>query len=224
MKVYLAMDIKDGKVVWGYRGEREKYEEIEKHSEVVSSSLPELVVSELSPKRVYVADLNAIGGDREKNLNEVFRVAERVKEVIVDRGYANRCDVLRETSLLPKNCKPILGTETYDVREAFDGVLVSLDFFAGKGPEVERTLEWLNSFELEGVIVLDVSKVGTGELNLGLIGKVLDKSENPVYVGGGVSGVEDLELLGSAGVDGVIVATAVHRKKIPLEVLRRGDF
>jgi len=223
MKVYLAIDLKDGAVVWGCRGERDRYEEIDKHSDVVSTSQPLAFLSELSPKRAYVADLNAIAGDRERNLEPVRAIAEKV-ETIVDRGYRNRADVERDPVCL--KAKPVLGTETYCLGEVFDGVFVSLDFFFGdvSFQNLKEKLEWLNSFDLEGVIVLDISRVGTGKLNLDLVEKVLELSGNPVYVGGGVSGVDDLEILKSLGVSGAIVATAFHRGRISLDVLRRGWF
>jgi len=51
---------------------------------------------------------------------------------------------------------------------------------------------------------------------------VLDLSEHPVYLGGGVSGIEDLEKLKELGCSGVLISTAVHRKAIPLDFIRKG--
>ncbi len=223
MKVYLAMDIKQGKVVWGYRGEREKYEEISRHSEIVSSSSPESVLSELSPERVYIADLDAIQGNRTENL----KCFEKVScEALLDRGYRGKEDVFDDLKLIGRrNVRPVLGTETYDLNEVFDGVFVSLDFFdTPDSKEVFDLVSRLNSFSLEGVIVLDVRRVGTGKVNFGLVEEVISISDNPVYVGGGVNGLEDMDNLKSIGVEGVIVSTAFHRKKLPLEILRKGFY
>ena len=216
LKLYLAVDIKGGEVVWGCRGEREKYESIDKHSIVVNTSSPAGVLKELKPKRVYVADLDAISG--KGGAFDVSTLAPLVDELIVDRGYRKREEAEADLSKFI----PVLGSETYDLKNVFDGVFVSLDFknrFLG-GLSLHKALEILNSYRLRGVIVLDISRVGTGKLNLELVGKVADLSTNPIYVGGGISGLSDIERLEDMGVEGAILATAIHRGKIPPDVLR----
>ncbi len=215
IKLYLALDIKGGRVVWGYRGERESYESINKHSVAVSTSSPTGVLKELKPKRVYVADLDAISG---KGSFDVSTLAPLVGELIVDRGYKKKGDAEADLSKFI----PVLGSETYDLRNVFDGVFVSLDFknrFLG-GLSLREALEILNSYRLRGVIVLDISRVGTGKLNIELVEKVASLLTNPIYVGGGISDLSDIERLEEMGVEGAILATAIHRGKIPPDVLR----
>ncbi|RUM35095.1 MAG: HisA/HisF family protein [Archaeoglobus sp.] len=215
MKVYLAMDVKEGRVVWGHEGRRELYESIDRKSLLVNSSHPLEVVRKLKPKRVYLADLDAIEGKGQFNF---WQLVPFVDELIIDRGYRNREKAEED---LKENVIPVLGTETYNLKNVFDGVFVSLDFrkrLLG-GVDLFNAVEILNSFRLKGVIVLDISRVGTGKINFELISTVIDISSNPVYAGGGIGSMQDLQKLEDMGVKGAILATAVHRKKIPVCVL-----
>ena len=45
-----------------------------------------------------------------------------------------------------------------------------------------------------------------------------------LYYGGGVRSVYDLHILADSGFDGAIIATAVHKGNIPLEVVQEGSF
>ncbi len=235
MELYLAMDVKRGRVVWGCGGNREKYESIEKHS-FVSSPIPEKVLEEIKPKRIYVADLDAI----EKIGKNDLKFLKLVKKAIVDRGFTCREEVVEfqkeikeiievngieagiKTEINRKKVLPVLGSETYDLRGVLDGTFVSLDF---KGKflcdlELKEAIELLNTYELEGVIVLDMSSVGKERVNYELISYVLSSSSNPVYAAGGIRGMDDLEKLEEMGVKGAILATAVHKKRIPLKLIR----
>jgi phosphoribosylformimino-5-aminoimidazole carboxamide ribotide isomerase len=42
-----------------------------------------------------------------------------------------------------------------------------------------------------------------------------------VLVGGGIKGMEDLEVLERIGISGALVATAVHSGKIPVHLIRK---
>ena len=68
------------------------------------------------------------------------------------------------------------------------------------------------------LIILDISSVGTQKgVNIELIKNILDKTNNPVYVGGGIKGMKDLELCYNLGVDAVLIATAIHKGVLDLE-------
>jgi len=132
----------------------------------------------------------------------------------------------------------VLGTETFDVRRLDEvelklrrNVFVSLDIkgrlldSSGSFTDWRNALEWLNSFKLGGVIVLTLHKVGTASsLDFDVIEEAVGISDNPVFAGGGVKDVNDLLKAESVGCDGVLVATAVHERVIPLEIVRRGKI
>ena len=84
-----------------------------------------------------------------------------------------------------------------------------------------QVLRLLNDLPLEGVILLELDRVGT---SLGLDEEFLKKaaliSEHPLILGGGVGSMEDLTMLGELGFSGALVATAVHNGKIPVELVR----
>ncbi len=223
MKVFFVMDIRDGTVVAGKSGERERYAPINESSSIVSSSDPIEVISVIKPRYLYVADLDRIMGKGD-NMAVLDSINRMVDELIADCGF-KRPSELEELSFVP-----VLGTETYDITELVDNCYVSLDFrekfldASGRFDSWKDAVEYLNSFTLRGVIVLSIHAVGTMRVDLDLLESVMNISDNPVLLGGGVSGIEDLEKLKDMGCSGVLVATAVHRKRIPIDVVRRGEI
>ncbi len=223
MKVFFVIDIKNGIVVAGKKGEREKYAPISESSPLVSSSHPFDVVSAVKPRYLYAADLDRIMGKGDNTLM-LNQLAQQVEELIADCGFRN------PEELEELNFTPVLGTETYDITKIRDDCYVSLDFkekfmdASGKFDDWKDCVEYLNSFDLRGVIVLAIHSVGTMRANFNLLRAVMDVSNNPVLLGGGVSGVDDLEKLREMGCSGVLTATAVHRRRIPLDIVRRGEI
>ncbi len=223
MKVFFVIDVKDGIVVAGKGGERSRYSPISESSLIVNSNDPLTVVSEVKPRYLYAADLDRIMGTGD-NTAVLNQLVQKVDELIVDCGFRN------PEELEGLNFIPVLGTETYDMTKVVDGCYVSLDFkerfmdASGKFDDWKECVEYINSFDLRGVIVLAIHSVGTMKVDFDLLEAVMGVSDNPVLLGGGVSEVEDLEKLRDMGCSGVLIATAVHRKKIPLDVVKRGEI
>ncbi len=211
MKLYFAVDISRGRVVRGSGGERSRYKPVGNLRDVLN---------EFRPRRVYLADLDRIGGKGD-NLELVEEVAKEY-EVIADMGF-------REPEEIGDfNFTPIVATETFDlsrVNEIRRDFYVSLDFkgrFLG-GMDLDSALDILNTLDTV-VIVLTIDRVGTMNPNFELVNYILSKSENPVMVGGGIRDVNDLERFKEMGCYGAIVATAVYKGLIPLEFIRLGRF
>jgi phosphoribosylformimino-5-aminoimidazole carboxamide ribotide isomerase len=231
MRIYFVMDIMDGLVVRGAGGNRKSYKPIHRESEVLSSmnitnSEPLTVFEAIKPRYLYIADLDRIMGTGD-NLNTIRNLGKRV-EVIADMGFKSR-EEIKEIG------NPVVGTETFDIRllEGVDteGVTVSIDILddlldaSGSFNSWEEMLRFLNSFRLRAVILLTLRRVGTETSpEWRLIEKAIDISDNPVFTGGGVRGMDDVERAKEIGCEGLLVATAVHRKKIPLEIVRIGDY
>ena len=211
------------------RGERERYEPIDRYSKVVSTSDPEEVVRAVRPQEVYIADLNQITC-RGENLRAIIAIS-RLARTMVDIGISSLSDL----NYLPERVTPVLGTETASLELIEDAaiqreIVVSIDMknrkvlsrdlklAAASPPDLLRRL---NGFSLAGVILLELDRVGT---SLGLDREFLEKassvSDHPLILGGGVKGPEDLEALEQLNFRGALVATAVHNGKIPLEMLR----
>ncbi len=223
MDVYFVMDIRNGKVVAGKMGKRDEYEEITKTSKIVKTSNPLKVTEVLKPKNIYIADLDRIEkkGD---NINVILEISKKVKKTIADLGFEKI-----EKKTYP--FIPVLGTETFDLREMRDGDwIVSIDIknnFLDKSGVFERfedAVSYLNSFKISGIIVLPIHRVGSLSFDFSLIEKALRISDHPVLTGGGMRTIDDLLYAKEIGVDGVLISTAFHMGLIDTQILRDGKI
>lgn len=228
MRCILACDLKGGIVVRGVRGERDQYRPIAETSRIVRASAPTEVVSEIRPKETYIADLDRIMGVGD-HLNTI-RALSRMTRTMADIGISSAVDY---TTALDVSGMAILGTETAPlaVIKQCQGprAIVSLDMRHGRVMSGDPALsvapldaiKLFNGLELGAVILLDVARVGSGEgIDVGLVTAAAAASRHDVIVGGGVRDASDLELLKKCGASGVIIASAVHDGRIPLNLLR----
>lgn len=212
----------------GVRGEREKYRPIAETSRIVHSSSPRDVIKTIRPRETYVADLDRIAGTGDHLT--VIRSLSGMTATMADIGISSLADFETARSVAGS---AILGTESAPLRvieqcQGLDAV-VSLDMKYGRtmyrDPALDmaplEVLKLLNGLELGAVILLDVGRVGSGEgIDVPFVTSAASASRHGVIVGGGVRGVQDLELLEQCGASGAIVASAVHDGRIPLDVLR----
>jgi phosphoribosylformimino-5-aminoimidazole carboxamide ribotide isomerase len=158
----------------------------------------------------------------------VIREISGMAKTMADTGISKATDLNR----LPASVTPILGTETASFRLIEElavrrNIVVSLDmknrkvlsreaFSAAETPL--QALHRLNQLPLEGVILLELNRVGT---TLGLDKEFLEGaiaiSDHPLILGGGVKDEEDLRALQEMGFSGALVATAVHNGSVPLK-------
>ncbi len=223
MKVYFVIDIKSGKVVAARKGERESYVPIELRSNIVSTSDPIRVVESISPRYLYAADLDRIMGTG-SNTGILGSLQAIVEEMIADCGFRRP----EELESLPFT--PVVGTETFDITKLHRKCYVSLDF---KGDFIDASkrfcgwreaVEFLNTLDLMGIIVLTIHAVGTMHPDFDTLEKVMDVSDHPVLLGGGIGDVRDMDKAKEIGCSGVLIATAVHSGKIPVEIVRKGKY
>ncbi len=229
MRCIFVIDIFNGAVVHAVRGERSKYEPIDRYSKIVSCCDPVDAVRALRPKEVYIADLNQITGTGE-NLEAIIEVS-RLATTMADTGISN----LSAMDRLPKDVTPVLGTETASLELIEEAavrreVAVSVDMKAGKllardlrlaALSPLQALQRLNDFPLREVILLYLDLVGTSSgFDRDFLEKALSVSDHALILGGGVKGSEDLRLLEDLGFSGALVATAVHNGRIAPEMLR----
>jgi phosphoribosylformimino-5-aminoimidazole carboxamide ribotide isomerase len=222
MDLVLAMDLKEGLVVHGKRGERSTYRPLTWGLSPTAEPVPYLEY--LRPALLYIADLDRITGV-ERHDREIRACARMVQRCYVDRGCRSPEDLLSG-----ENIVNIIGTETAgrDFAGYRSGIL-SLDIRDGRViPGNQDPLDILRESErlpFEGCLILDLGAVGTEE---GLSADRLAgyRAAYPGYLlfGGGVAGEQDLDLLATEGFDGAVVATAVHRGLIPLDAVRRGSW
>ena len=221
MKLILSIDLKDGAVVHGKAGKRREYAPLKWG---ISPSIEPLsYVSFMKPKYLYVADLDriALEGDHTET---ILKLANMVTELYADRGTTI------PEEYLPEPVKNVVGTETIAAPlEEFSGGFLSIDIKDGKViPDGSDPIEFLKKADtatFDGYIILNITSVGTGcGLDDAYVKKFRAATKKPLFYGGGISSIKDLELLKNIGFDGVIISTAVHQKKIPLSLIQEGDI
>lgn len=242
MKIIPVIDILNGRVVHAVRGRRKEYQPLK--SRLCGSTDPLTVAAafkRLGFSELYIADLDAILGGK-ANLPTLSGIAEETGlELMVDAGV----DSLEKAKLLLENrvSKIIIGTETLpaislvaDAVRSFgnEKVIISLDLMNNQllshlDPATHiqplTLLRRLQEAGVSQVIVLDLARVGSGEgVNMHFVEEALRAFHGEVFVGGGVRDISDLRALKSAGVAGVLIATALHSGKISVRELKHAKL
>ena len=235
-----VMDLRHGMVVQAVRGQRELYRPVE--SILASGSDPltiaKALLAETNSPAMYVADLDAIleGRSHWDTLRALSR--ELSCEFWVDAGISGPDGVSRVLSMGAGQA--VVGTECLENMDALaaigrsappDAVLISLDVLDGKtlskapglaGESPLTALGRLVEFGWNRFIVLTLDGVGTGagpdwEL-LAAARRMLPRAV--LVAGGGVKDNEDMHRASGLGLDGALVATALHRGWITASDLR----
>jgi phosphoribosylformimino-5-aminoimidazole carboxamide ribotide isomerase len=228
MEIIFAMDIRDGIVVKGYKGDRESYEPIERHSKICSTSDPLNVIDAIKPRRTYIADLDRILGVG--NNSPIIKSLSSRTKTLIDVGIRQLTDV-READRIGDVV--IIGTETGNlevVRAAQSmSVAVSVDITAGRVTSPDPALsgdplaiiEKMNLYKMRELIVLDINVVGTKQgVDYDFVERVIDVSGHPVIIAGGIKNGEDVDRLEDLGAAGVVLSTAIHEEIIPVDLVR----
>jgi len=230
MKVIFALDIKDGQVVQGIKGEREKYAPpISQLFDVPTlENIVNAVNSQYKINTFYVADLNAITktGSNEAYLKEVI---DRLPDIsfYIDPGVFTAEDIKKY--LDNGYQKVIVGLETLvdinilnDLYQRFgDQILFSLDSHNERIMTKDNTLEECSisdvidkvlTFGIKEIILLDTKKVGSYAGYSKEYYKMLLKYQQyiNIYVAGGIKSSSDLYELKQLGIKGVILASAIY--------------
>ncbi|SFM79693.1 HisA/HisF-related TIM barrel protein [Methanolobus profundi] len=234
-RIIFVLDIFNRTVVHAQGGTRSEYKPIHFSSHICNSSDAVKITEAVKPAEVYIADLNLLQGigKREKNFDVIQAVSEKTT-VMLDPGITS----ISETEDVMEIVQSVvLGTETASldiIRKAsalYPGrVNVSIDKKNGKilsnDPEMPddpfRIVELLNECDLNDIIILDLDRVGTSSgVDSQFLSKIVSISKHNVLLGGGVSNVEDIEVLKDIGIKGALVATALHNGSIPLQMVQQ---
>jgi len=173
-----------------------------------------------------VADLDMIMG-RGNNLELIQEISRRVR-TMADTGASRSSDLDR----LPPFVLPVLGTETASIsliREVSGQrrIVASLDMsnrrvlsrdsaLADRSPL--EILEEMNHLDLDGVIIMELDRIGTSAgLDREFLKKATKISNHSLILGGGVKDEKDLGALEEIGFSGALVSTAIHNGKIQLK-------
>ncbi len=234
LQIIPVLDLLNGVVVRGVGGRRDEYRPVKS---VLASSAQPLDVAQafrgrLNLTTLYVADLDGIL--RQQPNGEVYRqLADDGFEFWIDAGVRSLSDANR--LLNAGAAKIIVGLETVPdgrllaalVAElGASRIVFSLDLQAGR-PLLGHS-DWPDSsplgiaqtvlsLGLTQLIVLDLASVGEqrGPSTLALCESIRRFApEVRLITGGGVRNADDLRPLQAAGIDGVLLATALHNGAI----------
>jgi phosphoribosylformimino-5-aminoimidazole carboxamide ribotide isomerase len=242
-RVIPVLDVKNGQAVHAVGGIRSHYRPLRSilHPSVEPVELARAYRDLFDFRELYLADLDAISGQQQPDLSLYRELAIRDVHLWIDAGLKNENDLAALVDL--DHTTIVIGLETAHGPDAVraileragpDRVVLSLDLFEGV-PRLPVGADWAaaNREQLSrqildlGVLrllLLDLSRVGTGrgtgtdELLL------LVRQSHPaveVSVGGGISGMEDLLALRTAGAAAVLVGSALHDGRIGREQLDR---
>ncbi len=242
MKLIPVLDLLNKQVVQGIGGQRDIYQPIT-DSVIVSHAEPlhvlESFYENLALTDFYIADLNQIQWKQEsdekalQNLAIIKKLSENKKfNILLDGGCQTLADVKQQLALGINFA--VLGTETMKSMQFLDEVtseidpekiILSIDLKGGKLLTSSQQLQQTTPLELvkhaenmgiQAVIVLELEKVGSqkGPLNDTLLEIAQKVSSVPVYTGGGVRSIEDIEILQENNISGALIATAFHKGKI----------
>jgi phosphoribosylformimino-5-aminoimidazole carboxamide ribotide isomerase len=220
MELVLAMDLRQNLVVHGKSGNRESYKPLDWGFSPTAEPLGYLAA--IRPDNLYIADLDRIEGTGSHDAM-VRQCAEMVSRCYVDRGCRSPDDLLSG-----KNIKNIIGTETGGTNlYHYHGGYLSIDVKEGWViPSGKTTVEFLTraqDWDFEGCIILNIGSVGTESgIDARELAQQRTAYDGKLFYGGGVATVSDLETISTAGFDGAIIATALHRGSVPVEWIRRG--
>ncbi|HDS46005.1 MAG TPA: hypothetical protein ENN68_07975 [Methanomicrobia archaeon] len=235
-RLVFVLDLLDGQVVHALRGQRDRYRPINCFSSLVPSSDPFQILQALKPRELYIADLNRLTG-RGNNRTVVKALRTSAPHLMLDYGL-HALTELQELSVAALADTFVLGTETasldFIAAAASSEIPVTVSVDISNNTVLTRdkqlqaapldVIKMLNDHALEELIVLNLDRVGARSgIDRAFLEAVVAVSDHAVLCGGGVRRSEDLEALREIGIEGALVATAVHDGSLPVAALQEQE-
>ena len=227
MEIIPVIDIRRGQVVHAVKGQRQNYRPLQ--TSLCESNSPEDIVqafiSSYPFKTIYIADLDAIEGQSD-NDQIIEQLHDKFQSVTfwVDQGITS---TVKFKDLLLR--QHVIGSETNispdilnEIIISSPDIILSLDFqantFLGDRNLLQKTGLWPGR-----IIIMSLARVGADNgPDYKLISSLKKTSgDRKIYVAGGVRHETDLNLLNDMGIDGVLIATALHTERITSEILNK---
>lgn len=237
MKIIPVIDIRYGVAVQAVAGDRKNYRPVRSH--LTDSASPIRILNALDREfrceQVYVADLDAIEG-RSLNRCTLAEMGRQGPALIIDAGIRTADDARAITEL--SGCQPVVASECLSDLRALPELLTALkpvnpifsvDLRGGRlmladgAVAVSEPVEFIAeilSYGIESLLILDLATVGTarGIVTLELCRQVKTRwPEVKVLSGGGVRSPKCLTDAKSAGLDGLLIASALHDGRLTRE-------
>lgn len=231
MDIVGVVDIRGGRAVHARGGRRSDYRAVECVAGTTiragdAAALAEAYVSRFGLTQVYVADLDAIAGDALQR-PALSAIAAVTPSLWIDSGTTTTDAALE--AIAAGASRVIVGLETLASFASLESictaigssrVVFSLDLRHGApmthafSPLAHLPVETIatraEACGAGSVIVLDVGRVGMQRgCDVELLSRVRRAVSLPLYAGGGVRDLDELNRLAAAGCDGALVATAL---------------
>ena len=227
MEIIPVIDIRRGQVVHAVKGQRQNYRPLQ--TSLCESNSPEDIVqafiSSYPFKTIYIADLDAIEGQSD-NDQIIEQLHDKFQSVTfwVDQGISS---TVKFKDLLSR--QHVIGSETNispdilnEIIISSPNIILSLDFqsntFLGDRNLLQKTGLWPGR-----IIIMSLARIGSDNgPDYELISSLKKTAgDRKIYVAGGVRHETDLNLLNDMGIDGVLLATALHTERITSEILKK---
>ena len=219
MEIIPVIDLLHEVVVHARRGDRQHYQPI--RSALAPSPTPMAVVDAIMGlypfTTLYIADLNAIqaSGRHDATVSQIRQRHPQLR-LWLDPGLTSIEDLV---PWLAMDIDLVVGSESLASMNAYQSLktalgsrmVLSLDFdangFRGPAELLEQPLQWPRR-----IIVMTLAKVGSAEgPDMARLHQILGKYvDGAVYAAGGVRDRSDLTQLQIDGVQGALVASAIH--------------
>ena len=235
MRIFPAIDLKDGKCVRLYKGDF--------NQTTIFNSSPynqALQFKKKGFKDLHLVDLDGALKGKSKNKKIIIKI---IKSSNLDVQLGGGIRTLKQISFWIKNGVSTVVVGTMAIRnpkilkkacDLFPGrIAVAIDvrnnFLAIEG-WVKQTkikfidfLKRLEDLGVSRIIYTDINRDGTKiGVNLSLLKKITSKINMPLVVSGGISNIKDIKKLYKAKkFDGVIIGKAIYDKSISLKELRK---
>lgn len=232
MQLIPVIDVRGGVVVHAVAGRRSEYRPL--RSRLTESTEPLRVLEDLRARTAmntfYVADLDGIC-DGHPNIGLIERLSGTGCRLLIDAGARTSSDLSRLR--LSDHVLPVAASETIlDLEELLSGnageFVFSIDLHAGKlrladekavvaGWTEEDIARRLAEAGIWDWIVLDTATVGMGSgiSTLPLCRRWRERFAGArIISGGGVKSAECVKEASAAGLEGLLVATALHDGRV----------
>jgi phosphoribosylformimino-5-aminoimidazole carboxamide ribotide isomerase len=235
MKIFPAIDLKDGKCVRLYKGDFNQTTIFN-----VSPYNQALQFKRKGFTDLHLVDLDGALKGKSKNKKIIIKI---IKNTNLNVQLGGGIRTLKQISFWIKNgvSTVVVGTMAIQnpkiLKKAcnlFPGrIAVAIDvrdnFLAIKGWVKQTKIKLmdfskkLENFGVSRVIYTDINKDGTKTgINLSQLKKITSKINIPLVVSGGISNMKDIKKLNKANkFDGVIIGKAIYDKSISLNELRK---
>ena len=232
MQIIPVIDLMQGQVVHAKFGLRNQYQPIQ--SSLCNSSAPLTVVASLLKlypfQTLYIADLDAIlGVGNHYEMIEQITAAYPRLTIWLDSGIRQaNAEALYKCGQI----RLVIGSENIANLQDYQAIcdacesqpILSLDYTARSQLGIQELHETARYWP-ENVICMTLNAVGSGQgADLSRLNAVIHLNEsrkNPskIYAAGGIKNSTDIISLANLGINGVLIASALHNQNISAQDL-----